>query len=847
MNPASLAVYLFRPRHKGMPTFSAGRIVFAYLVAGMIWILLSDHVIASLTPNQAWQERLSVVKGWAFVLITGGFLYGMLRRQLRTSAAHEEKLRLFIAHAPVALAMLDRDFRYVAVSQRWLDDYGMKDQVLAGRSHYEVFPEIPESWRQIHRRSLAGEFINEEAERFVRVDGSVQWIRWQTLPWYDGGGQVGGILISTEDVTERVEAERELIDSQARLRLALDCGHVGTWNWDLVTGAFDCDDGIARLTGRRREELVRGGTEFYKSCIHADDYSIVDEEIRAAVKGGNEFFSEYRIVRPDGVVLWVKDQASVVRDAAGNPLRMIGACVDISAVKRIERALHDSEDRFREVVETIREVFWITDIAKNRILYVSPGYEEIWGRPCGELYRSGRAWVEAIHEDDRERVLEAAVSKQAAGTYDETYRIVRPDKSIRWVRDRAYPVRDETGAVVRIVGTAADVTERKKLEEQFLHAQRLEAIGTLASGVAHDLNNILAPLFMIAPLLKSKLQDPADLKLLSMLEQTGQRGANVVRQLLTFSRGIAGERGPLQLRHLVKEMAAIMLETFPREIGIVQQLPAEISTVVGDATQLHQVLMNLCVNARDAMPEGGKLSVSVRETELSPDDVGEHPGAKPGRYVVLTVRDTGYGIPPEIRARIFEPFFTTKEIGKGTGLGLSTVLGIVRSHGGFIILDSEEGVGSAFHVHLPAAVALEAPTAAAPRPAPRGSGELVLIVDDEQAVREAMQQVLKMHGYTVVAASNGREALSLYLEHGDRIQAVVTDLMMPEMGGVALVRALRELDPELAILAATGLESGEQSEALRDQRVDGFLPKPYSSFELLESLQRALRRLQRRS
>ncbi len=639
------------------------------------------------------------------------------------------------------------------------------------------------------------------------------------------------------------QAEHALADSEARLRLAPACGYVGTWSVDLATWRIECDEAVAALFGRAREDLTRGGLAFINACVHPADRAAVEQALQHMLRDGGDSVAEYRVVRPDGDFVWVSDRARLVCDRSGAATRIIGACADVTATKRLQAALRESEDRFREVVETIREVVWISDVEKNRVFYVSPAYDKIWGRSSAELYRHPRQWLEAIHPEDRERVAEAARTKQAGGSYDETYRVVRPDGVIRWVRDRGYPVRDASGVAIRIVGTAEDVTEQKKMEEQFLPAQRLEAIGTLASGVAHDLNNILAPMFMIAPLLKPKLADPADADMLTIVEQSAQRGASVVRQLLTFSRGITGERGPLQVRHLVKEMVSIMRETFPREIGIVHQLPTDLASVIGDATQLHQVLINLCVNARDAMPEGGRLTIEGRNIDLGEADLRGRPGLEPGRYIVLTVRDTGHGIAPEVRARIFEPFFTTKEIGKGTGLGLSTVLGIVKSHGGFVTVESEVGRGSAFHVHLPSAdVKPAAPPAPVPGETPNGRGELVLVVDDEPAVRVGTQHVLERHGYRVLAAANGREGLGVFLLQRQHIRAVVTDLMMPEMGGIALVRALRDLSPNLPILAATGLEGAEKRDSLAALGVTELLPKPYVPAELLEALDRELRK-----
>ncbi|MDO8541427.1 MAG: response regulator [Opitutaceae bacterium] len=509
--------------------------------------------------------------------------------------------------------------------------------------------------------------------------------------------------------------------------------------------------------------------------------------------------------------------------------------------KAAEQALHESDARFHQVVENIHEALWMFEPETKRVVYVSPRYAEIWGRPGGVLRESADAWFEQVHPDDRERVQAAAPAMERGGGRAETYRIVRPDGAVRWIRHRTFAARDSAGVLRRLISVAEDTTEQKKLEEQFLRSQRMEAIGTLASGVAHDLNNILAPILMTAELLTTRAPPGRDRELLAMMTKGAQRAAETVKQLLLFSRGVEGKRGLVQVRHLLKEMAGIMRETFPREIAILEQPASDLWPVVADATQLHQVLMNLCVNARDAMPNGGILTLSATNIELGPDDLHVHLDASACRYTLLTVADTGHGIPPEIINRIFDPFFTTKGAGKGSGLGLSTVAGIMRSHGGFITVASEPGHGTVFRAYLPAAgeSALSA-TMLTPPPAPLGRGELVLVVDDEVAICEATREILEQHQYRVVTALDGREGMDVFLRERDQIRLVLTDLMMPVMSGVALVRALRALDPNLKIIAASGLEDAGKRTELAALGVTDVLMKPYVPAQLFGALRRHL-------
>jgi PAS domain S-box-containing protein len=482
------------------------------------------------------------------------------------------------------------------------------------------------------------------------------------------------------------------------------------------------------------------------------------------------------------------------------------------------------------------------EVETKRVVYVSPRYADLWGVPGATLLESPQAWLESIHPDDRQRVKSTAADRARGDGQSETYRIVRPDGAVRWIRHRTFAVRDVAGNIRRMIVVAEDTTERKKLEEQFLRAQRMEAIGTLAGGVAHDLNNILAPVLMTAELLSARATNDRDRELLRLMAQGAQRAADTVRQLLLFSRGAEGQRGIVQPRHLLKEMAGIMRETFPRDLNIVEEPgPENPWPVIADATQLHQVLMNLCVNARDAMPGGGTLTIGMANVQLTQRDLSLHPDARPCRYSVLSVGDTGHGIAPEIITRIFDPFFTTKEVGRGSGLGLSTVVGILRSHGGFITVTSEVGKGTVFKAFLPAAgeSALSA-LAQTPPPAPLGRGELVLVVDDEEAIREATREILEVHQYRVVLASNGREAMDVFLRERGKVRLVITDMMMPVMNGASLVRALRALEPGVKVIAASGLDAETKRTELAALGVCEVLAKPFKPTQLLEIVRREL-------
>jgi two-component system cell cycle sensor histidine kinase/response regulator CckA len=387
-----------------------------------------------------------------------------------------------------------------------------------------------------------------------------------------------------------------------------------------------------------------------------------------------------------------------------------------------------------------------------------------------------------------------------------------------------------------------DITDKKRLEAQFLRAQRMESIGTLAGGIAHDLNNVLSPILTAVELLQMRLADESSQRLLNILHTNAVRGSKMIKQVLSFARGVEGEHIPLQPAHLIKEIVKILADTMPKNIEITFSIAPDLSGVSGDATQLHQVLMNLCVNARDAMPQGGNLRIEAENIEVDEHYARMNVEAKPGKYVSIGVIDTGIGITEQNLNKIFDPFFTTKEHGQGTGLGLSTVAGIVRSHGGFINVYSEIGKGARFKIYLPAIEAAQAATAQpSRRDLPAGNGELILVIDDENAIREVARETLSAFGYKVMIASDGAEAMAVFASHRDDVKVVITDMMMPYMDGPATIRALRRLDPKVKIIATSGLKAEDKIADAAQLGVKIFLPKPYTAEKLLKTVAAALK------
>lgn len=554
--------------------------------------------------------------------------------------------------------------------------------------------------------------------------------------------------------------------------------------------------------------------------------------------------SEIKFVRLDRSIVDV-EVASVAFDFRGHKEVQVIAR-DITARHEAVTALRESEERFKIVARAVSDVVWDWNLLANT-LWWNDGFLTTFGFKAGEIEPSVASWTGRIHEEDRQRVVKSmqVAIKGKGETWTADYRFERKDGSHAFVHDRGFILRNPAGEGIRMVGGMRDLTDEKEQEMQQLRAQRMESIGTLAGGIAHDLNNVLAPIMLSIELLKSDPNnDPQRLKFLNIIQVSSQRGAELVRQVLSFALGQDGQRVAMRLQHLINEIEGIITETFPRNIRIVTDVDPHIAPVMGDPTQLHQVLINLAVNARDAMPDGGTLTVKATNCSIDEQYASMTPKATAGPHVLLEVTDTGMGMPPEVQAKIFDPFYTTKGIGKGTGLGLATVHSVVNSHGGFLLLESVPNQGTTFKIYLPADPALKPHDALDSREEdlPRGLGELLLVVDDEPAIREITQSTLETFGYRVITATNGAEAVALYAKQAEEISVVLTDLMMPVMDGAAMIKVLRHLNKQAKVIITSGNKSGDNNEKLKMTGAKYFLSKPYIARDLLILLREVIDR-----
>ncbi len=706
---------------------------------------------------------------------------------------------------------------------------GYDREQLIGSDFSDYFTE-PAKARTGYKHVFTEGFVRDYPLAIRHRSGKITEVLYNATVYRNEAGEIQGVFAAARDVTLRKQAEEKLRAASLYARSLIEASLDPLVTISADGKITDVNKSTEEATGSSREQLI--GSDF-------SDYFTEPEKARAGYMKvfTDGFVRDYPLAirHETGKITDVLYNASIYRNEQGGIQGVFAAARDITERNKAEAQIREQA----ELLDQAHDAITVRDL-DNHIIFWNKGAQRVYGWSVEEAL--GKKADDLFYREEALGCGEARKAVMETGEWTgELHQMTKDEREI--IVDGHWTLmRDGNGEPKSILAINTDVTERKRLESQILRSQRMESIGTLAGGIAHDLNNVLTPIMMSLQLLRVEAKDDETNRTIDVLEKSAKRGSDLVKQVLMFARGVEGERHIISIKPLILEIEKIARETFPKSIDIEVKVKPDIASISGDPTQLHQVLMNLCVNSRDAMPNGGVLGIHAENVVVDESYVRMHMDAKVGRFVVISITDNGCGIAPQHRDKMFEPFFTTKDRGKGTGLGLSTAAAIVKSHGGFINWYSELGKGSTFKVYLPAITWMEKqeqPRNEAKSTLNQGKGELILIVDDEISICEITSNVLKSNGYTVLVANDGAEAVAVYTKNLDEIKLVIMDMAMPILDGYASIRALRRINPKVKIIAASGLSENGKLASIHGY-VYTFLAKPYSSERLLKTIEDAL-------
>lgn len=630
------------------------------------------------------------------------------------------------------------------------------------------------------------------------------------------------------------QTEGALHESEERFRLVARAMNDVVWEWDVQENQVWLSPNFQIAFGH---QLDHGGMTYEKwiDLIHPDDKRRVTSSISSLLAtGGRVWWSEHRILCANGSYAHIFDRASVMYDSAGRPKKLIGVTIDMSERLKTEEKIREQAALLNKTTDAI-----IVCTLDREITFWNQGAERIYGWSAAEAV--GKNIRKLLFRGELPaQLLQAEKDIKECGEWmGELQEYTKSDQQVM-VQARSTLIRDDAGQPKSLLIINTDITEHKQLEEQFLRVQRLESLGALVSGIAHDLNNTLVPIMIGVEILKKESLSEDAAGMVQTMGNSARRSADMVKQMLIFARGGESTKSLINPDQLVKEIGKVITDTFPKSVNCHIRTGKGLRSIFAVPTQMHQVLMNLCVNARDAMSEQGTLTLTVGNAQLTAEEIAKQTGAKAGEYVCISVADTGCGIPAEQLGKIFQSFFTTKAPGKGTGLGLSTCQSIIKGHGGFIIVHSKVGVGTEFRVYLPAAGIKPPEPIAASKPAPpAGKGEHILVVDDEESILAMTRAALENYGYLVSTATDGMEAIARFRENPNAINLVITDNAMPFMDGPAVIETLRKIRPDIKIIFASATEEDAGKLSLQ-HKTQGFVPKPFTTEELVSIVHHAL-------
>jgi len=813
--------------YRGIPVLSV-----QHKVPGTPWVIVAKIDLKEMYAPLRTQAGLLALLLLACILTFGLTALLRLEKHKRLQDNENKKIldrfELVVRLASDAILLIDEDLKIREANEKAAEMYGYSIPELLTLSLADLRSEHSRKELQsmVSQLREKGSLIYEAQQQrkdgtIFDVEVSIATFQWQGQTFYQG---------IARDIESRRKAEAELRDNRALLSSIVE-GTIDCVFAKNLYGSYILMNRATREVFGIPVELTRNAQIFPADEARAMD--AIDREV-IALKETRDF--EERLSCPDGSERFFHTIKGPIQDSNGDIVGLFGIARDITERKKSEQQLR----KLQRAVDQSSASIVITDVG-GKIEYVNKRFTLITGFDPEEVIgHNPRILKSGLMKPDMYAQLWKTIlsGKEWKGELCNK----KKNGELFWEDVSISPIRDPEGNVTHFVAVKEDITLKKSLEDQLLRAQRLESIGTLAAGIAHDLNNVLAPILISVALLRERVQDDLSQDMLSTLDKAAVRGKDIVSQVLLFARGKESEKIALNPSHVLKEIGTIARETFPRNIEIVVEISQDISKVFADVTQLHQVLMNLSLNARDAMPNGGTLELGANNISLDEQSVTVFYGLKPGKYVRFFVRDTGTGIPAECLERIFDPFFTTKEPGKGTGLGLSTAFTIVRKHNGFIDVKSAPGDGSTFFVFIPAIDTKPAEMLATPQVALRGHGEGILIIDDEPSVRDVTRQILQTFGYTPYVAMSGIDGIELYRQNQKAIQLVIADWMMPGMSGAETIQGLRNVNPEVKALVATGLLDESENGPMNFPGVSKTLIKPFRAHVLLESIHEALAR-----
>lgn len=772
-----------------------------------------------------------------------------LKFRRKTLTDNQALFLSFMNHFAGHAFIKDLEGRYVYSNSQPGKRIGLNSSNLIGRTDAEIYPpDMAEEYtrhdRMVIKQGREIEFIESGTHKRGRRLYLVT-----KFPIYEGKktAYIGGIAV---DVTRNLATEKALAESEAQYEHLVE-------NVNIIILRFDSQGRISYINrfgldyfGYEKHELV--GRPVLETIVPEIESTgrnlalLIDEII---LEPDKFLDNENENLKKSGERTWVNWRNAPIKNDRGQLVEILAVGIDITDRKQVEEALRKSEETFRSITEQITDAVFITDY-QGVITYISPAVNEIFGFAVKEMV--GRHFLEYVAEDQHTKALEKFSSVVSNGGLLTNFELILKRKGNNSFPGEVNATRFESeGKTIGTLGLIRDVSERRKAEAekdklrtQLQQAQKMEAVGTLAGGISHDFNNLLQAISGYTQLLiLDKNEDDPDLEQLTAIQEAGERAAALVRQLLLFSRKAETERQPLNPNLIIEQARKILERTIPKMIDIELHPGGRLWYVNADPVQIEQVVLNLGSNAADAMPEGGRLVVETKNVTLDDDYTRSRMGIEPGKYVQITVSDTGHGIEKEDVEHIFEPFFTTKAIGKGTGLGLASVYGIVKGHGGYIYCYSEIGQGTTFRIYLPAARSSKDQTKikAVRKPMATGS-ERILLVDDEEMIRNYAMRALKRFGYEVLTASNGEEALEIYCKETKTVELVILDIGMPGMGGHKCMRRLMEVNPSVRVIISSGYsKNGSLKETLKSGAA-AFVGKPYDLDNLLNTVRMVLDR-----